>query len=121
MIVFVGLHLALLHFLGSKSRLLERDANLKVVFFPRFINKDLLFIVVFFRCYFLWFNFYFLGEAENFLSVDVVSSPLHIKPEWYFLFLYRMLRCISSKLLGVFLIFMGIFLIVFMGGFFFFL
>jgi len=43
-------------------------------------------------------------EEENFLIVDLISSPLHIKPEWYFLFLYRVLRRVPSKLLGVILI-----------------
>lgn len=30
-----------------------------------------------------------------------MQTPLHIKPEWYFLFAYSILRCIPSKSGGV--------------------
>lgn len=38
-------------------------------------------------------------------------TPEHIKPEWYFLFLYAVLRCIPDKLVGVLGLVGGIFLI----------
>jgi ubiquinol-cytochrome c reductase cytochrome b subunit len=40
-------------------------------------------------------------EEDNFMLVDLISSPLHIKPEWYFLFVYAVLRSIFNKVLGV--------------------
>jgi ubiquinol-cytochrome c reductase cytochrome b subunit len=35
---------------------------------------------------------------------DPMFSPVHIKPEWYFLFAYSVLRAFENKLLGIFLI-----------------
>jgi len=42
-----------------------------------------------------------LGDAENFIPANPLVTPVHIKPEWYFLFAYAILRCIPSKTLGV--------------------
>ncbi len=36
-----------------------------------------------------------------FLSADYTASPVHIVPEWYFLFAYAILRSIPNKSLGV--------------------
>merc|ERR1712176_1505738 len=38
-----------------------------------------------------------LRDVENFLEANSLVTPLHIKPEWYFLFAYSILRCIPSK------------------------
>lgn len=43
---------------------------------------------------------YFI-DAENWENLNAMVTPEHIKPEWYFLFAYRILRCIPSKLVGV--------------------
>lgn len=36
-----------------------------------------------------------------FLEANPITSPIHIVPEWYFLFAYAILRAIPNKLLGV--------------------
>merc|ERR1712002_456078 len=42
-----------------------------------------------------------LGDAENFIHANPMVTPIHIKPEWYFLFAYAILRCIPDKTTGV--------------------
>merc|ERR1712150_426269 len=37
------------------------------------------------------------GDAENFIHANSMVTPIHIKPEWYFLFAYAILRCIPDK------------------------
>lgn len=32
---------------------------------------------------------------------DPLNTPLHVKPEWYFLFLYQVLKIIPSNVLGI--------------------
>ena len=44
---------------------------------------------------------YLLGDCENFRKANEVVTPEHIKPEWYFLFAYAILRSIPNKLGGV--------------------
>merc|ERR1719436_1224790 len=58
----------------------------------------------------------FLGDVENFLPANSQVTPLHIKPEWYFLFAYSILRCIPDKTLRVLallfsVLFFGIFVL----------
>ena len=48
--------------------------------------------------------FYFpnvLGDPENFINANPLVTPVHIMPEWYFLFAYAILRAIPNKLGGV--------------------
>lgn len=40
-------------------------------------------------------------DPENFLNANPLTTPLHIQPEWYFLWLYAILRSIPNKLGGV--------------------
>lgn len=42
-----------------------------------------------------------LGDVENFNPANPLVAPVHIQPEWYFLFAYVILRSIPSKLGGV--------------------
>lgn len=40
-------------------------------------------------------------DSENFLFVDIIKTPEHIKPEWYSSFAYCILRSVPNKLGGV--------------------
>jgi len=42
-----------------------------------------------------------LGEPDNFIQANPISTPPHIVPEWYFLFAYAILRSVPNKLGGV--------------------
>ena len=46
-----------------------------------------------------------IGDPENFIPANPLVTPLHIQPEWYFLWLYAILRSIPNKLGGVIAIF----------------
>merc|ERR1712050_301555 len=69
------------------------------------------------RFFFFWFLIfevliflfpYVLGDPENFLFANSLSTPVHIQPEWYFLFAYAILRSIPRKLGGVIALVMSI-------------
>merc|ERR1712061_700001 len=98
--VFILAHLHLLH--GTRGSSLFYSFN-KLSFFPYFIVKDG-FIWSFFGLIFLMFVCIYpnlLGDAENFIFANPLVTPVHIKPEWYFLFAYAILRCIPNKTLRV--------------------
>lgn len=101
-LVLMIVHLIFLHDSGSTSSLYCHGDYDKVKFFPNFWNKDaynFLFWIVFF---FLGLTRPFLlGDGEMFLEANPMTSPIHIVPEWYFLFAYAILRAIPNKLLGV--------------------
>lgn len=50
------------------------------------------------------------------MEVDFLVTPTHIKPEWYFLFVYCILRSTPRKLGGVVLIVLAIVILIFLRG-----
>ena len=42
-----------------------------------------------------------LGHSDNYIPANPLSTPAHIVPEWYFLWVYAILRSIPNKLAGV--------------------
>nr|YP_009053857.1 cytochrome b [Pycnonotus melanicterus]AHN95369.1 cytochrome b [Pycnonotus melanicterus] len=104
--VIVGLtlvHLTLLHESGSNNPLgIPSDCD-KIPFHPYYSTKDILgFVLVFIPLATLaLFAPNLLGDPENFTPANPLATPPHIKPEWYFLFAYAILRSIPNKLGGV--------------------
>nr|ACL14684.1 cytochrome b [Girardinus microdactylus] len=96
-------HLIFLHETGSNNPIgLNSDVD-KISFHPYFSYKDLLgFIFLLTALISLaLFSPNLLGDPENFTPANPLVTPPHIKPEWYFLFAYAILRSIPNKLGGV--------------------
>nr|AUG59294.1 cytochrome b [Poecilia vivipara]AUG59298.1 cytochrome b [Poecilia vivipara] len=96
-------HLIFLHETGSNNPIgLNSNAD-KISFHPYFSYKDLLgFIFLLTTLVALaLFSPNLLGDPENFTPANPLVTPPHIKPEWYFLFAYAILRSIPNKLGGV--------------------
>nr|WDE81320.1 cytochrome b [Empidonax flaviventris] len=97
------IHLTFLHETGSNNPLgISSDCD-KIPFHPYFSTKDILgFIILFLPLMTLaLFSPNLLGDPENFTPANPLVTPPHIKPEWYFLFAYAILRSIPNKLGGV--------------------
>uniref|UniRef100_K9K3C1 Cytochrome b n=1 Tax=Coreius guichenoti TaxID=328532 RepID=K9K3C1_CORGI len=97
------LHLLFLHETGSNNPIgLNSDAD-KISFHPYFSYKDLLgFVLMLLALTSLaLFSPNLLGDPDNFTPANPMVTPPHIKPEWYFLFAYAILRSIPNKLGGV--------------------
>nr|ABM05583.1 cytochrome b [Scolichthys greenwayi] len=96
-------HLIFLHETGSNNPIgLNSDAD-KISFHPYFSYKDLLGFVFLLTTLvtLALFSPNLLGDPENFTPANPLVTPPHIKPEWYFLFAYAILRSIPNKLGGV--------------------
>jgi len=96
-------HLGFLHKDGRRNSLGISTLNDKVEFHWYYLLKDLvsfLVLMLFFILLLLLIPFVFI-DSENFLFVDIIKTPEHIKPEWYFLFAYCILRRVPNKLGGV--------------------
>nr|YP_009138977.1 cytochrome b [Carcharhinus brevipinna]AIY56283.1 cytochrome b [Carcharhinus brevipinna] len=107
------IHLLFLHETGSNNPLgINSDAD-KIPFHPYFSYKDLLgfFVMIFFLATLALFMPNLLGDAENFIPANPLVTPPHIKPEWYFLFAYAILRSIPNKLGGVLALLFSIFIL----------
>ncbi|YP_006665921.1 cytochrome b (mitochondrion) [Oryzias melastigma] len=96
-------HLIFLHETGSNNPTgLNSDSD-KISFHPYFSYKDLLgFAALLVALISLaLFSPNLLGDPDNFTPANPLVTPPHIKPEWYFLFAYAILRSIPNKLGGV--------------------
>lgn len=101
MLVLILVHLVSLHFYGSSSKNLKRLRGVdKIKFDPLFTWKDFLTLRILFRVILLFKGMRWL-DPENYLEANEITSPLHIKPEWYFLYVYAILRSIPQKRIGV--------------------
>lgn len=101
--VMVGIHLFYLHETGSSNPLGVNRNYRKIIFYPYYLVKDFLGFIVFFRGFFYicLIHPWALGDPENFTFANPLVTPVHIQPEWYFLFAYAILRSIPRKLGGV--------------------
>jgi quinol-cytochrome oxidoreductase complex cytochrome b subunit len=76
-------HLVFLHVNGRRNSLGVSSINDKVEFHWFYMVKDLmsfLFLMLMFRLLLLLLPFVFI-DSENFLFVDIIKTPEHIKPE----------------------------------------
>lgn len=88
-------HLLLLHeYVSSRPT----GLSLVIVSFSSLLNKDarlwLIYLIV--LLILILIPQYFI-DADNWSPADFLVTPDHIKPEWYFLFAYAILRCIPVK------------------------
>nr|AKJ84084.1 cytochrome b [Betta splendens] len=97
------IHLLFLHETGSNNPMGLNSNVDKVTFHPYFSYKDLLgFTILLITLLSLsLFSPNLLGDPDNFTPANPLVTPPHIKPEWYFLFAYAILRSIPNKLGGV--------------------
>uniref|UniRef100_UPI003002BD70 cytochrome b n=1 Tax=Triatoma boliviana TaxID=3120505 RepID=UPI003002BD70 len=107
---FVMIHLLFLHQTGSSNPIGLKSNFDKVPFHPYFSIKDLMGITLTMTM-FIMLNLWeprILGDPENFIPANPLVTPVHIQPEWYFLFAYAILRSIPNKLGGVIAMIMSI-------------
>nr|AGW15474.1 cytochrome b [Uragus sibiricus] len=104
--LIVGLtlvHLTFLHETGSNNPTgVPSDCD-KIPFHPYYTVKDILgfALMISLLVALALFSPNLLGDPENFTPANPLVTPPHIKPEWYFLFAYAILRSIPNKLGGV--------------------
>nr|YP_010317927.1 cytochrome b [Geukensia demissa]QHO63837.1 cytochrome b [Geukensia demissa]UJM44205.1 cytochrome b [Geukensia demissa] len=103
MIVVVMLHFFYLHNKGSNNPLGINSDSMCIPFHPFYTVKD----IFGFTCM-LWMLMFLvcvkpemLGNVHNYIPADSMKTPIHIQPEWYFLFAYAILRSIPHKAGGI--------------------
>nr|UGS80475.1 cytochrome b [Lachesilla texcocana] len=110
----VMIHLLFLHQTGSSNPLgLSMNID-KMSFHPYFSFKDLVgfLILGLMLISVVLMAPYTLGDPDNFIPANPLVTPIHIQPEWYFLFAYAILRSIPNKLGGVIALVMSIAILV---------
>nr|ACA61257.1 cytochrome b [Gastrimargus marmoratus] len=112
----VMMHLFFLHQTGSNNPIGLNSNIDKIPFHPYFTYKDTItFIIMLMTLIMLCLiKPYMLGDPDNFVPANPLVTPVHIQPEWYFLFAYAILRSIPNKLGGVIALVMSIAILFFM-------
>lgn len=107
---FSIIHLLFLHQTGSNNPIGLSSNVDKIPFHPFFSFKDMAgFLIMLWTISLLCLiSPYALGDTENFIPANPLVTPVHIQPEWYFLFAYAILRSIPNKLGGVIALVMSI-------------
>nr|YP_004425028.1 cytochrome b [Gomphocerus sibiricus tibetanus]ADG85461.1 cytochrome b [Gomphocerus sibiricus tibetanus] len=105
-----AIHLFFLHQTGSNNPIGLNSNIDKIPFHPYFTFKDSITFVIMMSLLILLclINPYILGDPDNFVPANPLVTPVHIQPEWYFLFAYAILRSIPNKLGGVIALFLSI-------------
>nr|AOR07145.1 cytochrome b [Mesenchytraeus cf. gelidus SL-2017] len=105
--VVVILHILFLHQTGSNNPLGIECNSDRVPFHMYYSVKDMLgyIIAMFLFMIIILFTPNLMTDPENFLLANPLVTPVHIKPEWYFLWVYAILRSIPNKLGGVLALF----------------
>nr|QGZ10042.1 cytochrome b [Eisenia spelaea] len=104
------LHIMFLHQSGSNNPIGVNADSDRVPFHPYYSIKDALGYTLALSGLSLMVLYEpnLFTDPENFLTANPLVTPIHIKPEWYFLWMYAILRSIPNKLGGVLALFAAI-------------
>nr|YP_010035031.1 cytochrome b [Parazyginella tiani]QOX09875.1 cytochrome b [Parazyginella tiani] len=108
------IHIFFLHSTGSNNPTGLNSNSDKIPFHPYFSIKDIMGVMMIITAL-LMLNLsepYMLSDPDNFIDANPMVTPVHIQPEWYFLFAYAILRSIPNKLGGVMALFCSILILV---------
>ena len=99
------LHVWALHIPGSNNPTgvdVKSEAD-TVPFHPYYTAKDFVGLGIYLILFaaFVFFMPNSLGEPDNYIPANPLSTPAHILPEWYFWPFYAILRAFTTDFLGV--------------------
>jgi ubiquinol-cytochrome c reductase cytochrome b subunit len=115
--ILVGVHLFLIRRIGISATPFGRQAEEKrpwteyhkksqidgYPYYPRFFQMDMLMVMVYLAVMFAMITFtpnlFFSEEAT--IPANALKTPVNIRPEWYLLAPYQMLKVIPNKFLGI--------------------
>nr|YP_010944875.1 cytochrome b [Japanagallia turriformis]WMC21087.1 cytochrome b [Japanagallia turriformis] len=108
------IHLMLLHETGSNNPIGLNSNIDKIPFHPYFSIKDIMgfSMVMMMLVSMNLMEPYMLADPDNFTPANPMITPIHIQPEWYFLFAYAILRSVPNKLGGVMALFVSILILI---------
>nr|ADU04580.1 cytochrome b [Schistosoma turkestanicum] len=107
LLLLIGLHLFYLHKSGSSSPLYVVNSYSDCLYFHSYYSvKD---IFVFVLILFIMLSVMLISpnlvlDVEAFVEANPMVTPVNIKPEWYFLIYYAVLRSVESKVGGLIMI-----------------
>nr|AFK75967.1 cytochrome b [Erianthus versicolor] len=110
------IHIMFIHQTGSNNQIGINSNMDKIPFHPYFTIKDTITVILLIMSMLILSMTMpnLLGDPDNFSPANPMVTPIHIQPEWYFLFAYAILRSIPNKLGGVIALGMSIMILMIM-------
>jgi ubiquinol-cytochrome c reductase cytochrome b subunit len=102
--IVVVLHLIMLHQASSTNELRVRaTVHTRISFHPSFIIKDIVTVCLALLAFgvIVFFLPDIFNHSVNYVPANLLVTPRHIVPEWYFLPYYAILRSILDKTIGI--------------------
>nr|ADB92009.1 cytochrome b [Ammothea hilgendorfi] len=114
LMAFIIIHLMFLHQTGSNNPMGINGNIDKIPFHPLFTIKDMIgfTLMITLLMFISLTNPMLMNDPENFIPANSLVTPIHIQPEWYFLFAYAILRSIPNKLGGVIALILSILILI---------
>nr|APQ47875.1 cytochrome b [Cheumatopsyche brevilineata] len=109
-LAFSMIHLMFLLETKSSNPLSINNNIDKIHFHPFFSFKDLIgfFLMIIILMFISLYKPFMLSVPDIFIPANPMVTPIHIQPEWYFLFAYAILSSIHNKLVSVIALLMSI-------------
>ena len=102
LLVLILIHIITLHNFSSSNPFMNNSTSL-IIPFILFSFKDLMIMVslIIIISLFLYYEPDILGNSDNQIVANPLTTPNNILPEWYFLLFYSILRSFPDKTIGV--------------------
>nr|QUI77256.1 cytochrome b [Empoascanara gracilis] len=115
-LMIIMMHIFFLHMTGSNNPIGLNSNSDKIPFHPYFSISDIfgIMLTLYFLLTLTLTEPFMLSDPDNFMTANPMVTPIHIQPEWYFLFAYAILRSIPNKLGGVMALFTSILILTIM-------
>ncbi len=109
--IIIIVHIYYLHAISSYHVLPYKNSLFTNLTFLYYLYKDMTSILVILTVmlYVLFYIVINLSHSNNLIEINLLVTPSHIIPEWYFLYLYSILKLTPSKLGGLLIIVIYIF------------
>lgn len=107
LLLVIIIHMYYLHYLDSSVSSISFKSNsiitsiCKIEFYPLMVVKDLWFLSLFIFIIVLLTTDQIWNHGDNNDKANSLKTPNHIVPEWYFLYLYSILKCIPEFYSGI--------------------
>ncbi len=87
--------------LGNSYRYEKHEGG--IPFFPNFFLHDMSSVAIYVACLLgvVYFSPYLFFTPDSFVPANPFQTPAHIKPEWYFLANYQILKIFPSEIIGL--------------------
>ncbi len=107
LLIVIIVHMYYLHYVDSSVSSVSFKSNSiitsisKIEFYPLMVIKDIWFILLFIFIVILLTTDQIWNHGDNNDKANSLKTPNHIVPEWYFLYLYSILKCIPEFYSGI--------------------